>query len=846
MVGSSDRDRVGSGLLVWSRGTILGAAVIGRSQVDHMDVETRAAYRIETFGGLVVAGGTAPLTGAATQRKTMLLLAVLAVAGTQGISRDKLLGLFWPDSDADRARHALKQALHTLRRDLRDPELVAGTPTLRLNPESITSDVQEFEEALARGDLERAVALYRGPFLDGLYLDGAPDFERWLEHERGRLAHAHASALERLAAAATAAGDHSRAAAWWRRRAAVDPLSSRIAVELMKALAAAGDPEAALQHARVHETLVRQELETSPDPAVAALAERVREDLRTRRAPRLETAAGALLAIPRAGGHAAPTDGPPRAPAVDVHAEPATPDRAAASSPHGRRPARGTRTTRRQLALVLGVAVAVALAAMAVARIEEGVRAPSHAGGARSVAVLPFVDMSGDPGNAYFSDGLSEELIAALSRIDGLRVAARTSSFALRDAKLNVRTIGDTLDVATVVEGSVRRDGDRLRVTAQLIDATSGYQLWSGEFDRQLRDVFAVQDEIAGAITDALQVPLAAGPAGRAGVARTANPEAYDLYLRGTWFRNRLTRESIAKAIEYYDRAIALDSGYALAHAGKASAMGPLFYYRLAPREPGLSEMRAAARRALELDDRLGEAHVAMGIIHFFYEWNWTAAERAFRRATELNPGDSHAWHMLANYHRATRRFDEAISARRRAIELDPLNARTAIALGRDYMAAGQYDRAAEVYRRSFDIDSMNPLGLGLGPSLPAGVGDVYERQGRHDAAVEEYLHVAARRGASASELSALRRAYADGGMRAFWRRWLLFEEQASSGAPRALLVANIWAQIGDAPRTIEWLERAFREHDPGLVYLAADPAWERVRAHPKFVALLERMKLAR
>src|SRR5918997_6298654 len=189
-----------------------------------MDVQTRATYRIETLGGLAVAGGTAPLTGAATQRKTMLLLAVLAAAGAQGVSRERLLGLFWPDSDAERARNALKQALHILRRDLRDPELVVGTPTLRLNPESITSDVQEFDDALARGDLERAVALYRGPFLDGLYLDGAPDFERWLERERGRLAHAHAAALERLAVAAVAAGDAPRAVAWWRRRAAADPL----------------------------------------------------------------------------------------------------------------------------------------------------------------------------------------------------------------------------------------------------------------------------------------------------------------------------------------------------------------------------------------------------------------------------------------------------------------------------------------------------------------------------------------------------------------------------------------------------------------------------------------------
>ena len=162
----------GSALLVRSRETILRARVIRQSQTGHMDVQARPTYRIETFGGLAVVGGTVPLTGAATQRKPLLLLAVIAASGAQGISREKLLGMFWPESDAERARNALKQALHILRRDLREPELVLGGPTLRLNPDSISSDVQGFEESLTRGDLERAAEIYRGPFLDGLYLDG--------------------------------------------------------------------------------------------------------------------------------------------------------------------------------------------------------------------------------------------------------------------------------------------------------------------------------------------------------------------------------------------------------------------------------------------------------------------------------------------------------------------------------------------------------------------------------------------------------------------------------------------------------------------------------------------------
>jgi serine/threonine-protein kinase len=822
-----------------------------------METQTRAQYRLETFGGLAVTGGAAPLVGAATQRRTLAILAVLASAGAQGITREKLLGLFWPDSDTARARHALKQALYTLRRDLRDDELVAGTATLRLEPGSMTSDVQAFEEALARGEPERAVELYRGPFLDGIYLDGAPEFERWLERERGRLAHAHAAALERLAAAAGAAGDHARATGWWRRLAAVDPLSSRVAVELMRALAAAGDPEAALRHARVHAALVWQELETPPDPAVAELAERIREELRARREQGTGTeplppaaAAPPPIAAPDQPDGAAELRAPSPRASDDLDDGAPSPDADGGVPQHPlAAPRRDRRRMRRRVGAALAFAVVAGAAAFAIARIDVARvdlarRSPPASTERRSVAVLPFVNMSADSANAYFSDGLSEELITALSRIDGLRVAARTSSFALRDARLDVRTIGDTLGVTAVVEGSVRREGNTLRVTAQLIDAESGYHLWAAEYDREMKDVFAVQDEIAGAIAAALEVELADRRGASPGAVRTTSLEAYDLYLRGTFFRNRLTREALTKAIEYFDRAIALDSGYALAWAGKASALGPLLYFGHLSREEGLPPMRAAARRALELDPGLGEAHAAAGIVSFFYDWDWPAAERALRRATELSPGDPHGFHHLANYLRAMRRFDEAIAARSRALELDPLNARTAITLAGDYVAAGRYDLAIEQYRHALDLDPENPLLLGLGPHVPAGLGAVHEWQGRYAAAVEEYVKVAARRGAPPGELVELRRAYAAGGMRGFWRRWLAFEERYSSGALNTLRVAAIWARIGDADRAAEWLERAYRERNPGLVHFDAVPDFDGVRTHPRVAAMVARMGL--
>jgi tetratricopeptide (TPR) repeat protein len=353
-----------------------------------------------------------------------------------------------------------------------------------------------------------------------------------------------------------------------------------------------------------------------------------------------------------------------------------------------------------------------------------------------------------------------------------------------------------------------------------------------------------VQDEIAGAIAGALRLTLADAPTRAA--ARVADREAYDLYLRGNWFRNRLSKDALFKAIEHFDRAIALDSTWAPAYAGKASAMGPLFYFRHVPREPGLTEMRAAARRALALDERLGEAHVAMGIVHFFYDWDWPAAGNEFRRATTLNPGDAHAWHHLANWMRAMGRYDEAIAARRRSLELDPLNARTAISLGRDYTSAGRLDLAADAYRRGVDIDSMSPLFLGTGPNLPVGLGEVYEQQGRHAEAVAEYLRVAARRRATPDELAAMRQAFADGGMRGFWRRWLAFEERTHGGAPRALVVARTYQRIGDDASAIAWLERAYAERDPGLVYLRADHEWRALRADPRVAAIIARMGLPR
>jgi serine/threonine-protein kinase len=461
----------------------------------------------------------------------------------------------------------------------------------------------------------------------------------------------------------------------------------------------------------------------------------------------------------------------------------------------------------------------------------------------RSVAVLPVVDMSAGGENAYLGDGLADELIAALGRVEGLSVAARTSSFALRDARLDVRTIADTLGVAAVVEGSVRRAGDRVRVTAQLVDARSGYRLWSEEYDLEVHDALAVQEEIATAIAGALRLTM--DPAAGASHGRTANREAWNLYLHANFLRNRLARTELLKALENFDRAIALDSSFARAWSGKAQTLVTLVHLRGVPRDSGLAAARAAALRAMALDDRLAEPHATLGAMSMGLAWDWPAAGRELRRAIEVEPSDAFSHNVLANYYRIMGRQDLALVERQRAAALDPLNPRIAVGLGGDYYAMGQYERALAQFRRSADLDSMSSHLLGTGPRLPGAVGQVLERLGREDEAVDWYVSVARRRGAAPGEQDALRRAHATGGMRAFWHAWLAFDRRtAKVDDTRPLREAAILARAGDVDAAIPVLERAYAERDPALIYIGVEEPWVALRDDPRIASIRRRMKL--
>ncbi len=322
-----------------------------------------------------------------------------------------------------------------------------------------------------------------------------------------------------------------------------------------------------------------------------------------------------------------------------------------------------------------------------------------------SIAVLPFLDMSPQRDQEYFCEGMAEELINALTHIGGLKVSARTSSFQFKGPGHDVRKIGRDLGVETVLEGSVRKAGSRLRITAQLISVADGCHLWSEKFDRDMEDVFAIQDEISLAIVDQLRVELLGDEKAELVKRPKASPEAYNLYLRGRWFWSKRTHEDLTKAIEYFERAIELAPDYALAYAGIADCYAAFMEYSTSPPEGAAAMAKRAALKALEIDDTLAEAHASLGYIKMVHDWDWAGAEAEFRRAIELNPRYVPAHHRYAHYLVSTAGYAEALEEARRAQEIEPHSLAISRSMGYLLCVAGEYDSAIEALERTLEMD---------------------------------------------------------------------------------------------------------------------------------------------
>ena len=489
--------------------------------------------------------------------------------------------------------------------------------------------------------------------------------------------------------------------------------------------------------------------------------------------------------------------------------------------------------TKALIVALTSVAVLAIAAGLWVAESRKRSVPPKVSAGIVSIAVMPFVNMSSDKEQEYFSDGLSEELLNHLVRIPELRVAARTSSFQFKGKNEDLRTIALKLNVSNILEGSVRKEGQKVRITAQLINADDGFHMWSETYDRDLSDVFEVQEDIARSVANSLKVKLF-GATPFASSAATNNLEAYNAYLQGRYFFERRDRESLERALSYYEQAITLDSSYALAWAQIAQVRANQADRGYLPTKEGYEKARTAAEKALALDPNLAEANSAFGWIKATYDWDWAAADAFYQRALALEPGNATVVRAAGGLAASLGRLDEALALHRRAVELDPLSAAARMNLGTYSYYSGQFDEALAAFRKSLE----------LSPALPAvhhDLGRVYLAEGRPQEALAEIqqehepvwrlfgqvlvYHALNKKNEADAALSEFIAKYSDGS---------------------AYQVAGAYAFRGQAEKAFKWLDKAYAGRDPGLSDVKVDPLLSNIRSDPRYSAFLKKMGLPR
>jgi TolB-like protein/Tfp pilus assembly protein PilF/DNA-binding XRE family transcriptional regulator len=456
-----------------------------------------------------------------------------------------------------------------------------------------------------------------------------------------------------------------------------------------------------------------------------------------------------------------------------------------------------------------------------------------------SIAVLPFLSLSTPTENEYFCEGLAEELIGALTRIRGVFVVARSSAFSFRTKDADVREIGRRLNVDTILEGSVQKVGERLRITAQLVDAANGFQFWSERFDRQMTDVFSIQDEITLAIVKHLKVELLAKERVAVLAKKQENLESYNLYLKGRFYWAQRP-QGIAKAIEFFERAIEKDPASARARAGLADCYATLGSWENGALPPidAMALANAAATKALELDNRLAEAHTTLAYRTVHHDWDWTTAEAQFQCAFKLNPNYAVCHHWYSHYLMAVGRTDESLRASKRCLELDPLDLVINIHMAWHYHFARQYEQAVE---QCWKTSELHPNSF-----WPAWFfGLAYEQQGQIDRAEEE-LQVAVKMSGDVTFASAaLGHLYGSAGKTAQARS--IFDEltaRASRSYVPAYDIALVCAGLGWKDQALGYLHRAHQERSGWMTYINVDPRLDPLREDARFIDLLNGMRL--
>ena len=697
--------------------------------------------RLSLLGGVTLQGDDGATLPLAARRHPVTLLALLATAPLRTISRGKLTGLLWPESPDSKARSRLGTCVHQVRQHTGAGVLRSLGGELRLDCELLECDVCAFEDALDAGRTEAAVAIYRGPLLDGFRLPGGVELEQRIERERARLRRRFRSALEELADRAEERGEVATAAELWQRLFDDDPYDSRVAHRLMLARAASGNRAAALRVADRHADLLAAEVGTEPSSPVQELAAGLRR------------------------GEEPPGEG----------SEPGSP------------------------------------------------------GAPRSVAVLPFQSLGEAAEARVLAEGLHGDLLTELSRLPSLLVISRSSVRRYRDAPPGVREVARELGVGAVVEGEVQQSGDRVRLRVQLVDAERDVHLWAERYDRRLgeQDLFTLQSELTREITRALETELSGGERERLGTPATTDLEAYRLYVSGRVHLEQRSPAGMRRAAELFRQATERDGAYAAAWAGLASTLGlRVSYYQVRP-EAALDEALKAARRALELDPDLAEAHVGIGLVRYGRP-DGPGPRDAFRRAIALRPGYAEAHALLSYLYLTLGHDEEAIGPMERAARLDPLSPEPLWGLAwlASMHGAGSVEEALRHVRRAED--------------LSPGYAEAYELEGQ----------ILALAGRLDEALPALRRGLelAGDGARPRHLSSLLYAHVLAGEAERAeaalgeleeagsdFYLGKALAALGRTDDAFRHLRRARWDHPGTCAYLRYEPALEPLRADPRY-----------
>ncbi len=452
----------------------------------------------------------------------------------------------------------------------------------------------------------------------------------------------------------------------------------------------------------------------------------------------------------------------------------------------------------------------------------------------RSLAVLPLANLSRDPEQDYFADGMTEALITDLAKSTDLRVISRTSVMHYKGTKKPLPEIARELHVDAVVEGSVQRSENRVRITAQLIRAATDQHLWADSYERDLQDILGLQNEVAHAITEQVEGRLSQKNEARRESSRPVNPEAYEAYLKGRYFWNKRDRASLEKSLAYFNEAIARDPHYARAYAGLADVYVVLGSdWAMSPKDVN-EKAKASAQKALAIDDSLVEAHTSLASI-YHNEWNWQGAEREFKRAIELNPSyaTAHQWYSI--YLATAGRFDESVKEATKAAELDPLSLIISASLGNRLNEARRYEDAANQCRRTLDMDPN--FGLAY-----LGIGISYVNEGRFKEGIPELQKGIELLPGDAYSMGQLGIAYALSGDRARAREVLSKLENPSQPYLPAYSIATVYAGLADKERTISWLKKGYEERNNDMVYMKIEPVLDPIRSDPRFQDLIRRV----